>query len=168
MKAKRPTLRKQLGILFAVAFSGTAIIGSVVIWEERTAPPPERVVRIYGTHGCTCVIAFAQSLTAAGYDVRLVELQSLAGVRDTLRSPPDLNGCHVGSYLGYFLEGHVSPSALLELALTRPPAAGVATEASALETGHVSIARDEHSVVFLVESDGARRAWFQPNDPPRE
>lgn len=162
MKAKRPSLRKQLGIVAAVAFAGAAVAGLIVAWEAVFSPPPERLVKIYRVHGCTCAFTFADALRGAGYSVQVVELKNLSGPRGTLHSPPDLTGCHVGVYLNYFLEGHVSPAVLAELAATRPDADGVATQASALAETDVSIERDEHSLVFLVEEGGGRQAWFQP------
>ena len=133
-----------------------------------SAPPPERTVTIYRTHGCSCAFAFAKSLTAAGFEVRLIEEETLNGVRAALKTPSDLHGCHVGVYLGYFLEGHIAPAALSELALKRPTGRGVVTAGSAdAQATHVSIALDEHSPVLLLQSDGARQPWFQPNGSAR-
>jgi len=165
MTAKRRGLspEKQLGLVFAIALAGAAIVVAIVKPEQAFAPPPERVVTIYRTHGCICAFTLTDSLEAAGFAVHVVELPSLSGVRTSLRTPANFNGCHVGAYLDYFLEGHVSPAAISALAIQRPEGLGAATESSEHTDGSpVSIAVDERSLVMLVGSNGQARPWFQP------
>jgi len=165
MTARRRGLspEKQLVFVLAAALAGAAIIVAIVKLEQALAPPPEQVVTIYRTHGCKCAFTFVDSLEAAGFEVHVVELQSLTGVRASLGTPASLNGCHVGAYLDYFLEGHVAPAAVSALAIQRPEGLGAATESSSHADGSaVSIAADERSLVMLVGSNGETQPWFQP------
>ena len=164
-EASRRSLLRQLGIVFSVGLLAAAITAVLLIREQSV--PAEQLVKVYRTHGCTCAFAWADALKAEGFVVRFVEYETLKHVRDSLHTPGSLRGCHVGAYLDYFLEGHVSPSALRELATQRPRGLGLATEGSVTERSvHVSIARDEKSRVLLVERDGRTRAWFQPPGNP--
>lgn len=87
-------------------------------------------------------------MEAAGFGVRVIEHQTLKTVRASLRTPASLRGCHVGAYLDYFLEGHVSPAALPVLAMQRPEGLGLATESSTgAGVSHVRIADDERSTI---------------------
>ena len=131
MRTSKTKLGKQLGVVFAVALVGTVVIAAVLS-VEHFFTSPERLVKIHRTHGCTCAFAFADSLKAAGFEVRVIEhVTSLRSVRASLHTPTNLHGCHVGEYLGYFLEGHVAPSALHHLRLQRPDGLG-----RHLDTGH--------------------------------
>lgn len=51
----------------------------------------------------------------------------LRDIRNQLGTPKELKGCHVATYLTYFVEGHVAPIALRKLAVERPAARGIAT-----------------------------------------
>lgn len=163
LKGSSWSLTTQLRVVLATALFGSLIVAAIVSWEQWFPTPPERLVKIYRTHGCRCAFVFADSLKAAGFEVRLVEYRTLKRVREALRTPPTLRGCHVGEYLGYFLEGHVSPSTLPQLTSEHPAGLGVATESSAsTDITHVSIKADEQSPVLLIEPDGRARPWFEP------
>ena len=156
-------------MVFALALFGAAVTVVALNLEHFFATPPEQLVDIYRTHGCTCAFVWADSLRKAGFKVRMIEHgTSLKSVRDSLHTPANLRGCHVGAYFGYFLEGHVAPSAVHHLALQRPDALGLATESSTSATiPHVSIALEEQSTVMLIDRNGAARSWFEPNGSSR-
>jgi hypothetical protein len=159
---RRPSLEKQLAVVFGVALLGAAATAAVLSFEHLFGPPPEQLVTIHRTHGCNCAFTLVSSLRAAGFEVRVIEHQTLKTVRAALRTPANLRGCHVGAYLDYFLEGHVSPAALSVLATQRPHGLGLATESSAnVDPSHVSIALDERSPVVLIGLDGIAQPWFQ-------
>ena len=163
MKTAQPGIKKQLTVTIVIAVLGAAVVGALLTWEQRSAPPPDRAVTIYRAHGCTCAFALAESLTAAGFEVKVVEVASLAGARATLHTTPNLRGCHVGAYLGYFVEGHVPPAALLTLAAEHPAALGIVTAASVESSAaHVSIERDQQSGVLLMEPNSSTRPWLEP------
>lgn len=168
-KTQPPDLAKQLRIVLAAALFAGAVTAVLVGWEHLFPTPPERLVKIYRTHGCRCAFNLADSLKSEGFVVRLYEHDTLEHVRGTLRTPANLRGCHVGEFLGYFLEGHVAPAAVRKLAQREPVALGLATERSVdTESGHVAIERDENSRVMLVEQDGRVRLWFEPPSGPKE
>lgn len=159
---RRPSLEKQLAVVFGVALVGATLTAAVLTFERFFGPPSEQLVTIHRTHGCRCAFALANSLTAAGFRVRVIEHQTLKTVRAALGTPANLRGCHVGAYLDYFLEGHVSAAALPVLATQRPQGLGLATESSAnVDPLHVSIALDERSPVLLIGLDGKAQHWFQ-------
>lgn len=167
-KTSQPSLVRQLRIVFAATLLVGAIGAVVVSWEQLFPVPPERLVKIYRTHGCRCAFNLANSLKAEGFVVRVYEYETLEYVRDSLHTPVNLRGCHVGEFLGYFLEGHVAPAALRKLAQQQPAALGLTTEGSVdRKSAHVSIARDEKSRVLLVERDGRARPWFEPPSGPK-
>mgnify|MGYP001143823547 CR=1 FL=1 len=161
-KAPQWSLAKQLRLVLAVSVLVAAIAAIMIGWEQLSPIPPERLVKVYRTHGCRCAFAWAKSLESEGFVVRVFEYETLAYVRTSLHTPSALRGCHVGAYLGYFIEGHVSPDALRRLAAQHPLALGLATqEAANGENTHVSIARDASSGVLLVKRDGRAYPWLE-------
>lgn len=154
--------------MLAVTLFAGAVTAVLAGWDRLFPIPPERLVKIYRTHGCRCAFNLAASLKTEGFVVRLYEYETLEHVRGSLHTPANLHGCHVGEFLGYFLEGHMAPAAVRKLAQQQPQALGIATEGSVdPKRGHVSIAQDERSRVFLVERDGRARPWFEPPDGPK-
>ena len=151
------------------AVLAVGVFGAVLVsWEQLFPIPPERLIKIYRSHGCRCAFALADSLKAEGFIVQLYEYETLQYVRQALHTPSNLRGCHVGEFLGYFLEGHVAPLALRQLAQQQPRALGLATEGSVDRASiHVSITNDERSRVLLVELDGRARTWFDAAEDPR-
>lgn len=164
VKAAPPDLKKPLWLVFGIALSAGILAAVLMYWDPLHSTTAEEVVRIYRLHGCRCAFSWARSLEANGFIVRLSEVQTLQHVRTRLQVPAHLHGCHLGAYLGYFIEGHVDPSALRTLATERPDGLGVVTEPAVdMEKEHSLSVRDEHSPVLLVERDGRSRAWFQPS-----
>ena len=163
VKQRGPSLKKQFGVAVAIALLGATVTAVVQTFDDFFGPPPEQLVTIHRTHGCACAFTFADSLKAAGFEVRVIEHQTLKTSRASLGTPANFRACHVGAYLDYFLEGHVSPAALPALATQHPRGLGLATEGSAnVEASHVSIALEERSPVVLIGLDGKTQPWFQP------
>ena len=159
---------RQLLLLGGIALAGGIVVAALQTIQER-ARASDHFVTVYRVHGCTCVFSWVDSLEAAGFTVRVVELRSLTTVRSTMQTPASLHGCHVGSYLTYFVEGHVTPDALKALASRHPIALGVTTETS-IDAGrvHTSVADEEHSPVVLIEPGGGMLPWFEPPQLPAD
>lgn len=115
-------------LLFGAAAALTVAV-AVVVGERWESIFPDRrgpVIDVYWTHECPCAFEFIESLKAGGMHVRSFEAETLQFKRQSLRIPDQLHGCHIGSYLGYFVEGHVPPAAIRQLAKQKPPGLGLA------------------------------------------
>jgi hypothetical protein len=158
-----PELAKQLRTVAAVSVTVAVTIGVMASWDQLFPIPAERLVKVYRVHGCTCVFDWAKTLEAAGFTVKMVELNSLQRVRSSMHVPEKLKGCHVANYLGYFVEGHVAPQALHKLAREHPSAIGVVTAAS-VEAAFdgTRLPDDEHCPVYAMAADAKLRLWFDP------
>jgi hypothetical protein len=155
-----PILVKQLRILAAVSITVSAAIGVLASWDRFFPVPAEQLVTIYRVHGCPCVFRWEKTLEAAGFTVKMVELNSLRTVRRSNRVPNNLKGCHVANYLKYFVEGHVAPQALMKLAREHPAATGVVTAAAVEAAFHgTRPPDDEHSPVYVL-ANAKLEPWF--------
>jgi len=160
-KAACIDVAKGLRVVFALSVFAALLAGVLDNWDSLFGPAPQRLVEVYRTHGCRCAFGWARALQAQGFVVRLREYDTLEYVRGSLQTPEHLHGCHVGKYLGYFVEGHVSPKALRRLSAERPVALGVATQpATRMSEQHSTAVVDENSSVLLVDGRGQSYSWF--------
>jgi hypothetical protein len=149
--ARRRALR-----VFACVAGGFVLLLAVLFLSDRTiGVAPDKLVTVYHTHGCPCVHQWETSLENGGFTVVMYEPETLASTRSKLRTPGALNGCHVGEYLGYFLEGHITPEVLSKIARMRPTGIGVVTEVTLKgQSALVPIPDEESGPVFLIGSHG--------------
>jgi len=160
-KTESLRLNAQLGLGVLVALFIAILVGTMHLWMGYFEAPPEQTVKIYRVHGCVCAFTWAEQLKAAGFAVQIRELTRLKDIRSTLHVPAYLKGCHVGNYLGYFVEGHVAPPALFKLAREHPLATGVVTMASA--NSELRLTDDGLSPVLVMATDMTLRPWFSPS-----
>ncbi len=122
----RRELMTQLRRVAAIAVLAATVAALVATWDRLFPVPPEKLLTVYWTHECRCAHSWIRSLESGGFVVRDFEIGNLRSVRERLGTPATLRGCHVGTLLDYFVEGHVPPDALRRLADERPPGRGVA------------------------------------------
>lgn len=156
-----PNFRKSLFIVLTIALTASGVVG--IIASQEDAPTPilyPQKVELYRTHGCRCVFTWAKSLRKQGFRVRVYELGTLDNLRSRLHAPAKFNACHVGVYMGYFLEGHVSAAALNQLTKEGTAGIGLATENAVDNVRQVSVPEDEASDVLVIELGGRVRRWY--------
>jgi len=142
-----------------------AIVAAVVMtWDQIFPTPPEKLVTVYRVHRCGCVTQWVRALKDEGFTVRLFELNNLHTMRKTLRTPANMQGCHVATYLSYFVEGHVPASMLRQLASERPSATGVATQADLSNRAYRVNVITAYNYL-LVGKDGVQRPWGNTPTP---
>lgn len=155
-------LRRQLVLGFSFAVFGAALAGGASWWDALYAVPAEDLIRVYRVHGCRCAFTWARALKENGFTVRVVELETLRDIRRQLAAPIELEGCHVGQYLTYFVEGHVAPAVLRTLAAKRPVARGI----SAAEIQQTAQPNQQiNEAVLLFDQAGHSRRWSMAPQP---
>ncbi len=85
---------------------------------------PELVV--YKTATCGCCPAWLDHVRAAGFLVRIVEVEDTAPIAARYAVPGHLHSCHTAIVEGYAVEGHVPASDIRRLLAQRPAIAGIA------------------------------------------
>ena len=146
---KRREVRYGIGI--TVAFTLVTVI--LFLSNRSLWLAPEQIVTVYHVHGCRCAFNWERELEREGFSVVMNEIHSLKFVRQRFRTPPKASGCHVGKYLGYFLEGHVPAAALAYLSNSRPAAMGLLVSGGTphpTDDGRPETAR----AVVLLSADG--------------
>jgi len=151
-------VRKELRRILWVALPIGAVSVLVVLWPTLFPVPPQQLVEVVWTHECECVHGWIKSLRNQSLTVRDFEMDDLRTQRQRMGFPSNIQNCHPATYLGYFLDGHVSGSVLHRLARERPRVAGVRQ----LDAG-VTQPADRPAVsggqVMLVDENGNATAW---------
>lgn len=169
LQQKKPmTLTQRLWVCAGVAVIGVIVVAVALWWDETHQVPEEKLVDVYFVHDCPCVFEWVKELKSSGFIVREFEPESLRPMRHLLHTPETLHGCHVGEFMGYFLEGHVEPEVLRRLAVERPPMVGVASGDAMVE---FSADSPEIEPPQLIDQHGEFHPWVPPTSssrPPRE
>jgi hypothetical protein len=110
----------RIGALLALAFAILPGRPGLAHADEAV-----RTGIMYKNPGCECCEGHARYLRMHGYDLQVIETESLADLRQAQGVPESLEGCHMILIDGYVVEGHVPASALERLLVERPTIKGI-------------------------------------------
>ncbi len=115
------------------------------------------LVQVFKNPSCSCCTGWADHLKAAGFSVKVAEVDDTAPVRKRLGIPEQLGSCHTATVDGYALEGHVPAAEVKRLLKTRPSAIGLAVPgmpmgSPGMETGG---AADRYEVLLVDRAGGS-------------
>lgn len=139
------------------------VFAALVNWESLIPGSRKPTVDVFWTHDCTCVFEWMEELKGAGLHVRSFEAESLALKRKSMHVPSDLKGCHLGQYEGYFVEGHVPPSAITQLGAQHPTGRGLVLVPEATDSSKPATEDYRHGNVMLFGDTGEPRLWAVAN-----
>ncbi|CUX66918.1 conserved exported hypothetical protein [Agrobacterium genomosp. 5 str. CFBP 6626] len=113
---------------------------------------------------CGCCHAWASAMTKAGFVVETEDMDDVDLVKDRLKVPGGLRGCHTAVVAGYYLEGHVPLEAVRRLLAEKPEIAGLAV--AGMPVGSLGMG-DSHGAFYNVMSVGkdGRSSLFQAVRP---
>lgn len=151
-------LPREAKIALRVALPFGALAALLLSWDHLFAVPPDQLVEVAWKHECTCAHGWMKSLRAAGYTVRDHELDDTSAMRRQWRVPDAIRGCHPASYLGYFLDGHISAETLQRLARERPQAIGI-QQVDTTKPDEGGIPQVVGSQLLLIRSGGVATPW---------
>jgi hypothetical protein len=123
----------------------------------RPALPP---VAVFKNPSCGCCDAWVEHLKAAGFPVRVSEVDDTAPVRRRHGLPDRYGSCHTALVGGYVVEGHVPAADIQRLLATKPVAVGLAVPGMPIGSpGMEQGPRIERYQVLLVDRAGQARVF---------
>lgn len=151
-------LAKELKTVLCIALPASTVAALILLWPLLFPVDPERLVEVAWKHQCTCAAGWIKSLRAEGFTVRDYEMDDISMMRRQWRVPDSIRGCHPASYLGYFLDGHISADALHRLAREHPHAIGIQQVDTIKPSGN-DTSKIISSQIVQVDSSGAIKPW---------
>ncbi len=131
---------------FAVVLAVLGVMGSAAhaIADELPA------MTVWKSPWCGCCGNWVEHMQAAGFEVRVEEVEDLGLVKRMAAVPEDLQSCHTARVGGYTVEGHVPAADVVRLLEERPDALGLVVPgmpagSPGMETGE----RDPYDVLML-------------------
>jgi hypothetical protein len=132
-------------------------------WQAQAAAPlPE--VHVFKSPTCGCCGAWIDHMKAAGFPVRVTEVNDTTAARSQLGMPERYGSCHSASVAGYVLEGHVPAAEVKRLLKARPTAIGLAVPGMPPSAPGMDVPgrKDPYQVMLI---DGAGQSSVYANYP---
>ena len=112
-------------------------------------------VDVFKSPTCGCCGAWVEHLKAAGFDVRVNEVDDTAAARKRFGMPDAFGSCHTASVGGYVLEGHVPAADVKRLLGAKPKAIGLAVPGMPVGSPGMEVGtRRDPFDVLLVDRSG--------------
>ena len=106
------------------------------------------VVEVVKSPYCGCCTQWVEHLRAAGFEVRVTDIEDVTPTARRLGVPDDLRSCHTASAGGYAIEGHVPAADVKRLLATKPKAAGLAVPG--MVVGSPGMEHGDHKEAYQV------------------
>lgn len=145
---------KRRQFLWSVAAAGAiAMAGSARAAGEG--------ILVYKDPNCGCCQAWADAMKAAGFSVKIENVDDIDAIKQRFSIPAQLQGCHTAIVAGYYLEGHVPLDAVTRLLAERPVVAGLAVPG--MPSGSLGMGDDPGASydVLAVARDGSSQVYQQ-------
>ncbi len=106
--------------------TAAAAFGAVLFNLPAFAQQKPQTVMVFKTASCGCCSKWVDHMKAAGFALKVQDVEDIAAVKARLGVAPEISSCHTSQVDGYVLEGHVPASAVQRLLKERPKVTGLA------------------------------------------
>jgi hypothetical protein len=135
-------------------FRHAGALATLVSLPVFAAPPPPEV-QVFKSPSCGCCGSWVEHMRAAGFTVKVTEVNDTAAARKRLGLPDRYGSCHTATVAGYVLEGHVPAAEVKRLLASRPKAIGLAVPGMPPSAPGMDVpGRKDPYEVLLVDSSG--------------
>jgi hypothetical protein len=82
-------------------------------------------VNLYKNPNCGCCDAYAEHLEKNGFEVKLINTNDMASIKEKHNIPENLEGCHTATIEGYVFEGLIPAENIKQVLNERTPVKGL-------------------------------------------
>ena len=119
------------------------------------AAPPGTEVQVFKSPTCGCCGSWVEHMRAAGFTVKVTEVDDTTATRKRLGLPDRYGSCHTATVGGYVLEGHVPAAEVKRLLAAKPKAIGLAVPGMPPSAPGMDVpGRKDPYQVLLVDASG--------------
>jgi hypothetical protein len=114
--------------LVTAFLAGLTAVAMVAAVAQKPAGPQAAagVMTVYKSPTCGCCKLWIDHMTAAGFQVRTVDMEDITEVKQASGVPMRLRTCHTALIDGYVVEGHVPADLVKKMLAEKPKVAGIA------------------------------------------
>ena len=124
------------------------------------AAPTGPEVQVFKSPSCGCCGSWVEHMRAAGFTVKVTEVEDTTAARKRLGLPDRFGSCHTATVAGYVLEGHVPAAEVKRLLAQRPKALGLAVPGMPPSAPGMDVpGRKDPYDVLLISADGQSRVF---------
>lgn len=133
--------------------SAAALAALATVSAHAVVALPE--VQVFKSPSCGCCGAWVDHMKAAGFSVKVTEVNDTTATRKRLGMPDRYGSCHSATVGGYVLEGHVPAADVKRLLKTKPKAVGLAVPGMPPSAPGMNVpGRNDPYQVLLVDASG--------------
>jgi hypothetical protein len=119
------------------------------------AAPAGPEVQVFKSPSCGCCGSWVDHMRAAGFTVKITEVDDTTAARKRLGLPDRYGSCHTATVGGYVLEGHVPAAEVKRLLASKPKAIGLAVPGMPPSAPGMDVpGRKDPYEVLLVDASG--------------
>jgi len=135
-------------------FQSAGALAALSVLPVLAASPPTEV-QVFKSPSCGCCGSWVEHMRAAGFAVKVTEVNDTTAARKRLGLPDRYGSCHTATVAGYVLEGHVPAADVKRLLATRPKAIGLAVPGMPPSAPGMDVpGRKDPYQVLLVDASG--------------
>ncbi len=140
---------KSAGAL--AALSAAPILPAMRAFAAPAAPE----IQVFKSPTCGCCGSWVEHMRAAGFTVKVTEVDDTTAARKRLGLPDRYGSCHTATVGGYVLEGHVPAAEVKRLLAAKPKAIGLAVPGMPPSAPGMDVpGRKDPYQVLLVDASG--------------
>jgi hypothetical protein len=127
--------------------------GTVVL-AERPAQARATEMTVYKSPTCGCCGKWIDHMKAAGFQVKVVDMDDLTEIKQASGVPMKLRTCHTAVVSGYAVEGHVPADVVKKLLAEKPAATGIAVPGMPIGSPGMEVGnqKDAYEVILFDKS----------------
>lgn len=84
------------------------------------------ILTVYKSPDCGCCSNWTNYVKRRGYEIKIIDTDNMAEIKDQYGIPDDLTSCHTTIIGDYFVEGHIPTEAIDKLLADHPDIKGIA------------------------------------------
>jgi len=134
----------------AAAFG--AVLFNLPAFAQQKAP----TVMVFKTATCGCCSKWVDHMKAAGFEMKVQDVEDIAAVKARLGVAPEISSCHTSQVGGYVIEGHVPASAVQRLLKERPKVTGLAVPGMPMGSPGMEVPSGQKDAYTVVTFGGGQ------------
>lgn len=128
---------------------GAATLVTAVL-AQRPAQDKSSELTVYKSPTCGCCGKWIDHMKAAGFQVKVVDLDDLTEIKQASGVPMKLRTCHTGVVGNYAIEGHVPADVVKKLLAEKPAGAGIAVPGMPIGSPGMEVGNQKDSYEVLL------------------